>query len=145
MKISTILFSVNTSSRTGNAGLLLMRMSLALLMLTHGVAKMNGYEALAATFPDPIGLGSTASLILILLAEVGCSVLILAGLCTRLATLPLIFGMIVAAFVQHGGDPFVQKELSVLYLLMFVVLLLLGAGKYSLDSIIQSRLHKKKE
>lgn len=144
MKIENILFSVRTRSRRSNIGLFLMRIALACLMMTHGFAKMSNFETLSASFPDPIGLGSQFSLILIILAEVGCSLLLLVGLCSRLATIPLMFGMIVAAFVQHVGDPFAARELSVLYLCMYLVLFILGPGHYSIDSVIQSQILKSK-
>ena len=84
-------------------------------------------------------MGSTVSLVMILLAEVGCSVLLILGLLTRLATLPLIFGMVVVTFVIHGEDPFAAKELSILYIGMYIVLLLIGGGRFSLDEMIRYR------
>ncbi|NDV47635.1 DoxX family protein [Paludibacter sp. 221] len=124
-------------------GLLIFRLAVGILMLTHGLQKIANYETLKLAFPDPIGLGSSFSLTLIILAEFGCSILIILGLFTRLATIPLMFGMIVAGFVVHGGDPFAVKELSVLYLLMYVVLILTGAGKYSVDHYLQRWWMKK--
>ncbi|MDL2254730.1 DoxX family protein [Bacteroidales bacterium OttesenSCG-928-J16] len=144
MKTENILFSVRTRSRGSDIGLLLMRIVLACLMMTHGFAKIYNFEALSMSFPNPIGWGSQLSLILIILAEVGCSLLLLIGLCTRLAAIPLMFGMIVAAFVQHAGDPFAARELSVLYLCMYLVLFILGPGHYSIDSVIQSQILKSK-
>ena len=85
--------------RSFDFGLLLFRVLIASLMLYHGLTKLLNYENLKEAFPDPVGLGSHVSLILILFAEIGCSILIIAGLLTRLATLPIITGMAVAAFV----------------------------------------------
>ena len=53
-------------------GLLILRVLVGITMLTHGLAKLTSFSELSATFPDPIGLGSTLSLILIIGAEVGC-------------------------------------------------------------------------
>jgi putative oxidoreductase len=41
--------------------------------------------------------------------------------------------MLVAAFIVHLDDPFKRKELALLYLVGFLIVLLMGAGKYSLD------------
>jgi putative oxidoreductase len=113
--------------------LLLFRILIASLMLYHGLTKLLNYETLKNAFPDPVGLGSNVSLILILFAEIGCSILIIAGLLTRLAAIPIIVGMAVAAFVVHAGDPFAAKELSLLNLGLFTVLLISGAGSFSVD------------
>jgi len=82
------------------------------------------------------------SLILILIAEVGCSLLILLGLFTRLATLPSIFGMSIAFFVIHAGMPFAAKELAGIYLMLYIVILLMGPGRYSADYIIDKWLKR---
>ncbi len=118
-----------------NIGLLFFRLTLGFFMLTHGWQKIENFQLMSAGFPDPIGLGSSASLVLIIFAEFGCSVLIILGLFTRLATIPLIIGMIVAAFVIHAGDSFSKVELSSLYSSLYIVLAILGAGKYSLDNM----------
>ena len=118
-----------------NIGLLLFRSVLGFFMLTHGWQKIENFQLMSAGFPDPIGVGSSASLALIIFAEFGCSLLIILGLFTRFATIPLIVGMIVAAFVIHAGDSFSKIELSSLYLSLYVVLAILGPGKYSMDNV----------
>lgn len=120
-----------------NLWLLLLRLGIAALMLTHGLPKLNMLlNGQAAAFGDPVGLGPATSLVLSAFAEVVCSVLILMGLATRLATIPLIINMLVAVLVVHGGDPFVRQELGLLYLFTYFTLLVTGAGKYSLDQLI---------
>ena len=47
--------------------------------------------------------------------------------------------MAVAAFVRHGGDPFGKKELSILYALFALGIMLIGPGRYSLDAILRRR------
>ena len=118
------------------AAILLLRLFVGAMMLTHGMTKLMNFAALSGSFPDPIGIGSAPSLTLALLAEAGCSILIMAGFLTRLATLPLIVNMLVAAFVAHGGDPFQVKELAIMYLGIYVVLLLTGAGRFSVDYLL---------
>lgn len=116
-----------------STGLLLLRVGIGSLMLVHGVAKIQGFGELAGEFPDPIGLGSRLSLLLAMGAEVGCSVLLIAGAGTRFAAIPLVFTMLVALFVVHAEDPWNVKELAATYLLVYVSLLLTGPGRFSLD------------
>ena len=66
--------------------------------------------------------------------------LLIFGLMTRLAALPLMFGMLMAFFVIHGADPFAVRELPLLYLGVYVFLLWGGAGSYSLDEWIRRRI-----
>ena len=102
-----------------NIGLAVLRIGAAALMLTHGYGKLikliNGEG-----FADPLGIGATPSLFLTVGAEFVCPILIIIGLKTRIATVPLIITMAVAAFIVHGADPFQKKEMALVYLVMFV-------------------------
>lgn len=126
-------------------GLLGLRVGIGGMMLVHGIAKVQGFDNLAATFPDPIGVGSKTSLMLAIGAEVGCSVLLIIGLLTRLATIPLGATMVVALFVVHKNDPWNVKELAAVYLLVYAVLLLTGPGCCSLDHLFWSKRAKPEE
>lgn len=117
-----------------NIVLLVARLGVAGLMLTHGWPKLQKLMAGGEIkFDDPIGIGATASLVLVIFAEVVCSVLIGIGFKTRLATIPLIATMLAAGFIIHASDPIGQKEKSFLFLIIYVFLLLKGSGKISLD------------
>ena len=111
-------------------------------MLTHGLAKIQNFSALSETFADPIGLGAKFSLILIIFAEFGCSILLMLGLFTRLAAIPLAIGMAVAAFVAHAPFSFSASELPLLYLVVFASFFFLGAGRYSIDYLIAKKILK---
>ena len=71
-------------------------------------------------------------------AEVFCAALVVIGLTTRLAAIPLVIMMLVAAGVVHWDDPFGKKEFAVLFLVPFLTLLLTGPGRYSLDGWLTS-------
>ena len=123
-----------------NFGILLLRLAVAGFMLTHGWPKlMRFFEGGDIKFGDPIGIGPVLSLVLVVFAEFFCSILIGLGIWTRLATLPLIIAMGVAAFVSHGNDPFGRKELALMYLLIYVFLFISGGGKYTLESVLKKR------
>lgn len=116
-------------------GQLALRVSFGAFMLVHGLPKLQGFAEMADGFPDPLGIGSRFSLIAAIAAELGCSVLLILGLGTRLAALPLAFTMFVAFVVVHGSDPWQKKELAAVYFVAYVVIFLLGPGKFSLDHL----------
>src|SRR6056297_1239841 len=116
-----------------DVAILLLRIGAASLMLTHGIPKLLKILEGDFSFGDPIGIGPTASLILVAFAEAICATLVLIGFITRVSLIPLIITMIVAVFVAHAGDPFSDKELGLFFLITFIVLFLTGPGKYSLD------------
>ena len=116
-------------------GLLLLRLGVSVLMLlNHGLPKFDKYFYGDPTkFSDPLGVGNENSLLLAIFAELCCSIFLILGLFTRWAAFFLIFTMAVAAFIVHSGDPFKQIEKALLFLLVYLVIWLLGPGKYSLD------------
>ena len=106
-------FLLKVTSPVGGSvhvGLLILRVFVGAMMLTHGMAKLLTFTELSLVFPDPLGVGSTMSLLLLLGSEVVCSILLMCGILTRLVVLPSIFGLLVAVFAIHGGDAFAVKE-----------------------------------
>ena len=114
-------------------GLLVLRIGFAGMMLTHGIPKINSLFESPIKFADPIGLGETTSLILTIIGEVVAPILILVGFKTKIASIPAIITMFVAAFIVHASDPIDVKEKALLYLFSFLVIFFTGAGKYSID------------
>ena len=132
------LFSINNTSATTGIALLLARIGIAALMLIHGIPKlMMLFSGAPVQFPPVLGLSAEIGLGLTVFAEVFCSLLILTGFATRLATIPLIITMLVAVVIVHGADPIALKEPALHYLVMYLVLLFAGSGKYSIDGLLQ--------
>jgi putative oxidoreductase len=129
-------FSISYNPDLVHIWLIFLRIGVAVLMWTHGIPKFMRLLEGDTGFGDPIGLGSTLSFILVVFSEAICSLLILLGLATRLAVIPLIISSSVAAFVAHADDPFGKKELLLLYILIYLTLLVMGGGKYSVDATI---------
>ena len=128
------MFSFKENQGLSDFLLLISRISIAALMLTHGMPKFfKLIEGGEIQFADPIFIGPTLSLLLVVFSEVICSVLIAIGYKLRLATLPLIFTMLVAAFVVHVDDGIYKQEKALLYIISYLLLMINGAGKYSLD------------
>jgi len=122
-------------------GLLILRLFIGGMMaFAHGLPKLMSYGEKSGGFPDPLGVSSPVSLALAIFSELFCSLLIMAGVATRLASTQLIFTMIVAAFLVHGADPFSTKELALVYLIPFITLFLTGPGKFSVDHLIKTKL-----
>lgn len=133
------LFSTGYQKRWLNLWLLVLRIGVSALMLTHGLPKLMRILDGNMQFGDPLGIGATASLILATFAEAFCSILIILGLATRAATVPLIITMATAAFIVHANDPFTRQEMPLLYLLIYITLLVAGPGKYSVDQAISKK------
>ncbi|MBW3564152.1 MAG: DoxX family protein [Acidobacteria bacterium] len=138
-------------------GLLTLRVGIAGFLMTHGWGKLqmildDQYEMMG----DPIGIGNVASLWLLMFAELICGGLVVIGLATRIAAIPPIIAMGVAAFVAHGTDPWTMsegarlffeelseswasKQPALMFLVVFLTLALTGPGRYSLDELIRRR------
>ena len=125
------------SATAADSAALILRLSLGLLMLSHGYSKlMQFFSGEEIHFADPIFLGESASLALAVFAEFFCSILIAIGLWTRLALIPLIITMVVAVGVIHLNDPMDKKEHALLFLLPYLALFLLGSGRFSVDAFL---------
>ena len=117
-----------------NLGLLIFRVAIgAFMLIGHGWGKLMKVFQGNFEFGDPLGIGAAPSLVLTSFAEAICSILIIIGLKTKWATIPLIITMLVAYFVVHFSDPFGRQEKALMYLVSYILILLTGPGKYSLD------------
>jgi putative oxidoreductase len=115
---------------------LLLRLIFGGLFIYHGWGKIEGYNTILPQFPDIIGIGAKLSYNLVIFAEFVCGILVVLGLLTRLAVIPILITMIVAYFKAHAGAAFAVRELAFLFLLLTLVILLLGPGRYSVDRLL---------
>jgi len=121
-------------------GLLVLRLGAGgLLLYGHGWGKLMVAAEKAPGFANPIGLGPVPSFWLVVFAEVLCAALVMAGLLTRLSSIPPIIFFSVAGFIQHAHDPWGKRELPFLYGVAFLALLFLGGGRFSLDAALGTR------
>lgn len=126
-----------------NVMFFILRLSVAALMLTHGLGKVPvlfGSEPIQ--FPDPIGLGAATSLALAVFTEVICSILLILGLGTRFAAFALLMTMLIAAVIVHADDPFARQELPLLYASIYFVIAIAGAGKISFDNWVYAKINR---
>ena len=119
-----------------NIGLLILRIWLgAGLFIKHGLEKILHFPSMAAHFPDPIHVGAKTGLVFALISDALCSVLVAAGLFTRLAALLIVINLgVVFGFLNHGNLMDNNGELVYLYLGGFLVLFFTGAGRFSIDA-----------
>ena len=138
MTIRDFLFGSGETSRATDVGLLILRLGVGLTMaFAHGLGKIPPSEGFigatgAMGFPVPVLFAWAAAL-----SEFLGGLLVAIGLATRPAALMLAVTMAVAAFVQHGGDPFNDKEMAFLYLVASLALLATGAGRYAVDRALR--------
>ncbi|HEV7783633.1 MAG TPA: DoxX family protein [Chitinophagaceae bacterium] len=130
------LFSTKYTDRSASLALFLLRLSLGGLMIPHGYNKLVHFASKSSGFSDPFHIGGPASLGLTIFAEFFCAILVVAGLMTRLACIPLIIAMAVAVFDANHGKIFGDGEHAALYLFGYAALLLTGPGKFSADRLI---------
>ncbi len=114
-------------------GLLILRVGISVLMLTHGYGKLQKLFTDPSDFEDPIGLGPTISLILVVIGEFIAPLFIIVGYKTKLAAIPTLIIMLVAVFVVHAADTIGTKEKALFYAVSFLAIAIAGAGKYSID------------
>ena len=136
-KILGLTFGKKKDTQLMEWGWLILRVSLALLMLRHGFEKFVGFSDMAPHFFNPFGLGGPVSLALVVGAEFFGALFILFGFLTRWSSFTIVFTMLVAAFVAHGPDPFHKKELALVYALGFFYFMLAGSGKYGVDHYLK--------
>ena len=126
-------------SRHQDLGLLLLRTMLAVVFLWHGSQKLFGLFGGHGIDGTAVWLGSigvplpTLSAILAGASEFGGGLALVAGLAFRLTLPPLVFTMLIAAFVGHAGKGFDAQSGGMEYPLTLAVavtaLILTGPGR----------------
>jgi putative oxidoreductase len=127
--------------RADDAGKLILRLMLGILLLMHGLHKlMNGIDGIKAVvaangWPQWIAYG-------VLVGEVLAPALIILGVVTRAAALIIAFNMALAIYLAHAHQLLLLTktggwalELQGMFLFSAIVVALLGAGKYSLGGL----------
>ena len=101
------------------------------------------FEQLSRSFPSVLGFGSYTTLMIAIFCEFCCSLFLIAGLLERIILIPMIISMGVAFFDVHDAI-LPDGELSLIYMITFFILFLVGPGRYSFDYLIDKRIQKEK-
>mgnify|MGYP003587749525 CR=1 FL=1 len=122
---------------TDDAGKLLLRVSVGLLMLLHGLFKIDTGPGLVVGLLEGLGVPGVLAY-LVVVGEIVAPVLMIVGLWTRPAALVVAINMVVAILLVHTGHFFALTkqggwalELQGLFLFGAMAVALLGAGRYS--------------
>ncbi len=115
--------------------MLLLRLTFGILLMNHGYSKLTHFNETAAHMPHLFGMSGSITTALVVFAEFFCALLIILGLFTRLACVPIIITMCYALFISHKGEVLGDGEMATLFLGGFMVLLLVGPGRVSVDSM----------
>jgi len=137
--MNTIQATAATS--TEDTAKLVLRVALAILLLFHGVTKLMGGVGFISGMLAKAGLPPAIGY-LVYIGEVIAPLMILLGVWTRAAALVVVINMIVAVLLVHTGQFFTLSqtggwalELQGLYFVSAIVVMLLGAGRYSMGGL----------
>lgn len=148
------LFVYGAGHTYSNLSRLFLRLFTGIMFMQFGIRQWIHFNSLAPKFMDLLGMGSEASLTVMITIEIVCSTMIILGFMSRLAIIPPFVSMIIA-------EDYILTSLSVepstlistqpgyvpiLFLGIFCFMLLAGPGKISLDYLISLRFtHSDKE
>lgn len=149
------LVAINRNWTRNDIALLLFRVMVsASLFWRHGWEKLWGFSSMSQHFMDPLHIGPVPSLVYAAFADGICTILIILGLGTRIASFFALINMVVVYFLVHNalGLAFLNSapppgmpapppmpgmgdhlELTFLYLAGFLLLTIVGGGAFSLD------------
>ena len=135
------LTSTSYSEWAFNLAMLVLRVGFGVLIVAHGYEKLVHFDIMSTKFLPFLGLSPKVSLILSIFAEFFCGLFLIIGLFTRLVAIPLIINMLVALSKVHNWDVFSHTppggQPATLYLLAFIIVLLCGPGRASVDGMIK--------
>lgn len=107
-----------------DVGYLFFRVGFAgLFLVLHGMTRLVHFN-LNATF-----IGITSMLI-----EFGAALLVVCGLATRIMAAAVVAFLVFYFFRYQARLPWVQNELSLVYIMGFSAIAVMGPGRFSLDS-----------
>jgi putative oxidoreductase len=140
--VRTLLFGTKTAGRTGDAGLLLLRVAAGLaLALLHGIGKIppgQGFVGHVGGLGFPVS--ATAWAWAAAFAEFGGGLLLAIGLLTRPVAALVALHFVFVVFVAHAGDAISDRELPLFFLFTALLFTLVGAGRYAVDALITRRI-----
>ena len=130
------LFSTRYNAGAYNTAFLVLRLGFGILLAHHGYLKLSNFQQTESFMADFMGIGKSVSTALVIFAELFCGSLVILGLFTRLACVPIIIMFLFIIFKMGHADFFGKEELPTAYLIPFIALLFTGAGKFSIDNMI---------
>ncbi len=130
------LLSVSYRDWAFDLAMLVLRLCAGIIVIPYGYAKLIHFAEKKNSFMNFMGIGSPLSLSLVIFAEFFCGVLIVLGLFTRLAAIPLVVAMSVVLVKVNHWNIFGKDEHVALLLASFLAIFLCGPGRASADGLI---------
>lgn len=132
--------SVSSLQKLNWLPVLLARISLGSVFILSGWGKLHNLDKVTEFFTE-LGIPfASLNAGLVGFTELSCGVLILIGLLTRLASIPLIATMVVAIITAKREDIGGITDLLALeefvYIVIFIWFIVNGAGKVSIDNVL---------
>jgi putative oxidoreductase len=133
-----------TGKKLDSTALLIARLTVGVLFVSTGWGKVHNLAKVTEFFtelhiPAPAFNATLASV-----TELVCGALLVVGLASRLAALPLVVTMIVALLTakldEIHGLPDLFGEVEWTYIAILLVVATAGPGKASLDALVAPRL-----
>jgi putative oxidoreductase len=106
----------------------------------HGWDKLQHFAARAGSHPDPLGIGGKYSLALAVAGEFFAAILMATGFLSRIAAFLVSVTTALTLFWVLHGTPWKAREVWELYFAASMTILLLGSGRFSLDSLVWKKL-----
>lgn len=132
-----------------NLSRLFIRLFAGIMFMQFGIRQWIHFDAISGNMIGVMGMSGEATLVLMIMIEIGCSALIMLGLFSRLAVLPPLAAMLVAENFILTKVVDVSPEMlfslqpgyvPILFIGIFIYMLLAGPGKISLDYLISIKL-----
>ncbi len=126
-----------------DAGLLILRVGIGIIFVLHGLPKLIAGPETWMTLGGSmkalgVGFAPTAWGFMAAFSEFAGGILLTLGFFTRPACFFLLTTMIVATMMHIGkGDPFLKYSHAMESGILFLSLILIGPGRYSLDGLIR--------
>ncbi|GKS94489.1 DoxX family protein [Acidovorax sp. SUPP2825] len=124
-----------------DAGKLVLRVAVGVLVLLHGIFKLQNGVGFISGMLERAGLPGALGY-LVFVGEILAPVLMIVGLATRAGAAIVVVNMLVAFGLVHMADLFALNkqggwalELQGLYLFGALSVVLLGAGRYSVGGV----------
>ncbi len=140
-KLFIRLLSVYSSWKLFNWGMLCFRVLVSIeLIVVHGLKKIGIGVQEAEHIPNPLHLPEAFYNGFAIAANLFFPLMVVAGFCTRLATLPTLAVTLTGYFVIHAQGTLLERDIPFMYSLAFILIAVLGAGKYSIDNYLYKRV-----
>jgi len=110
------------------------------LIIAHGLKKIGVGVAEPEHVPNPLHLPQAFNDFFAITADLICPIFVILGLLLRLSVLPILAVTLTGYFIVHWHDPILQKDMPFMYSIAYLLILVLGPGKYSIDYFINKKL-----